>query len=292
MRIRQTAGEIVFNIFNTIFLGIVVYITLAPFWSIFISSISDPQLVIRNEVGWYPKGLTLLNYRVIFSNDEVFVAYWNTIVYTTLGTVINILFTFTMAYPLSRRTFYGRGIYMKLVTFTMLFSGGLIPTFLVVNGLGMYNTIWAIVIPGAITTWNLIITITFFMALPSSLEESAMIDGANDIQVFVRIYIPLSMPIFATMTLFYAVGHWNDFFGPLIYLNDKKYYPLTIFLRSIISAAEVKQYEMSGAMDTGSLISVGIKYATIIATTLPIICVYPFLQKYFVKGVMIGSIKG
>ena len=170
----------------------------------------------------------------------------------------------------------------------MLFSGGLIPTFLVVKSLGFYNKIWSIIIPGAINIWNLIVTRTFFMGLPDSLEESATIDGANDIQVLFRIYLPLSMPIIATMTLFYAVGHWNNYFGPLIYLNDKRKYPLQIFLRNILISS-FSQYQMQ---DDIAVISTSIKYTVIIVTTVPILLVYPFIQKYFVKGVMVGAIKG
>lgn len=249
----------------------------------------DQNAVLLNKVKWIPVGFTLGNYKVVFSNNNVLLSYWNTILYTTTGTAVSLILTITMAYPLSRKHFFGRNIYMKFIIFAMLFSGGLIPTFLVVKSLGFYNKIWAIIIPGAINIWNLIVTRTFFMNLPDSLEESATIDGANDIQVLFQIYLPLSMPIIATMTLFYAVGHWNNYFGPLIYLNDKRKYPLQIFLRNILISTDISQYQMQEDI---AVVSTSIKYTVIIVTTVPILLVYPFIQKYFVKGIMVGAIKG
>ena len=282
--------ENIFDILNYIILFFVVYITFYPFWKIFISSLSDPNLVLLNKIKWIPRGFTLSNYKIVFSNNNVILAYWNTILYTITGTAVSIILTITTAYPLSRKDFWGKKVYMKLIIFAMLFSGGLMPTFLVVKSLGFYNKIWAIIIPGAISIWNLIITRTFFMSLPDSLEESATIDGANDIQILFKIYLPLSMPIIATMSLFYAVGHWNNYFGPLIYLNDKRQYPLQIFLRNILIAADISQYQMQ--LEDTAVISTSIKYTVIMITTLPILMVYPFLQKYFVKGIMVGAIKG
>jgi putative aldouronate transport system permease protein len=195
-----------------------------------------------------------------------------------------------MAYALSRKRFTGRAFIMKVVTFTMLFNGGIIPTYLIIRGMGMIDTIWAIVLSGAVSAWNLIVTRTFFDGMPDSLEESGIIEGCNDIQVFYYIFLPLSLPITATMILFYAVGQWNSFFVPLLYLNDKKKFPLMIFLRNLLIQGDVTQYEGMG--NEVSVVQQGIKYAIIVVTTLPIVLVYPFLQKYFVKGVMIGSIKG
>lgn len=284
--------ENVFDAFNYIILFLVVYITFYPFWKMLVSSLSDPNAVLLDKVKWIPVDFSLDNYRIVFFNNNILLAGWNTVLYTVTGTAISIILTITTAYPLSRKNFYGKNVYMKLIIFAMLFSGGLIPTFLVVKSLGFYNKIWAIIIPGAISIWNLIVTRTFFVNLPDSLEESATIDGANDIQVLLKIYLPLSMPIIATMTLFYAVGHWNNYFGPLIYLNDKRQYPLQIFLRSILiaSSSEMSQYQMQ-AEDT-AVVSTSIKYTVIMVTTIPILVVYPFLQKYFVKGIMIGAIKG
>lgn len=286
----HTKKENIFDIINYIILFLIVYITFYPFWKIFVSSLSDPNLVLLNQIKWIPKGFTLDNYKIVFSNNNVLLAYWNTILYTVTGTAVSIVLTITTAYPLSRKNFFGKNVYMKLIIFAMLFSGGLIPTFLVVKSLGFYNKIWAIIIPGAISIWNLIITRTFFMNLPDSLEESATIDGANDIQILFQIYLPLSMPIIATMTLFYAVGHWNSYFAPLIYLNDKRKYPMQIFLRNILISSEMGQYQMQ--MEDTAVISTSIKYTVIMVTTLPILIVYPFIQKYFVKGVMVGAIKG
>lgn len=288
-KISRIKKMTLFDIVNYIILFLVVYITFYPFWKIFVSSLSDQNAVLLNKVKWIPVGFTLGNYKVVFSNNNVLLSYWNTILYTTTGTAVSLILTITMAYPLSRKHFFGRNIYMKFIIFAMLFSGGLIPTFLVVKSLGFYNKIWAIIIPGAINIWNLIVTRTFFMNLPDSLEESATIDGANDIQVLFQIYLPLSMPIIATMTLFYAVGHWNNYFGPLIYLNDKRKYPLQIFLRNILISTDISQYQMQEDI---AVVSTSIKYTVIIVTTVPILLVYPFIQKYFVKGIMVGAIKG
>jgi len=283
-----------FNIINTSIMLLIVIITLFPFIRILVSSISDPLLVMQNKITLIPKGITLGNYRVVFSNNMIVLSYWNTIKYTSLGTLINVVFTVLMAYPLSRKRFLGRIIFMKMIAFTLLFGGGIIPTFIVVKTLGLNNKIWAVVLLGAVNTWYLIITRTFFDTLPASLEESAVIDGCNDIQVFLRIMLPLSTPILATITLFYAVNHWNSYFVPMIYLNDKEKYPLQIFLRNLLIVGEMSHYagRTSGSSDQFTFVSQSIKYTAIVVTTLPIILVYPFLQKYFVKGVMIGSIKG
>ena len=195
-----------------------------------------------------------------------------------------------MAYPLSRKRFTGRKSFMKLITITLMFSGGMIPSFLVVKELGMYNTIWAVILTGAISPWNLIISKTFLESIPDSFEESAIIDGCNDIQVLKDIFIPLSLPIIATMTLFYSVAHWNSFFTSLIYLNDKKKYPLQVFLRNILIESDMSKYAQRA--DDEIIVQQSIKYTVIVITSFPIVCLYPFLQKYFIKGVMIGGIKG
>lgn len=279
-----------FDIANGIFMTLIIITTLYPFLFIISSSISDPVAILRNEVVLWPVRFSIDNYKVVFSNNNVLLAYWNTIRYTVVGTAISIVLTLCMAYALSRKRFTGRVFIMKIVTFTLLFNGGIIPTYLIIRGMGMIDTIWAIVLSGAVSAWNLIVTRTFFDGMPDSLEESGIIEGCNDIQVFYYIFLPLSLPITATMILFYAVGQWNSFFVPLLYLNDKKKFPLMIFLRNLLIQGDVTQYEGMGS--EVSVVQQGIKYAIIVVTTLPIVLVYPFLQKYFVKGVMIGSIKG
>lgn len=280
----------VLDIVILLFMIAVVVVILYPFLLILASSLSDPALVMKNEVGIIPKGFTLQNYKLIFQKDNILLSYWNTIRYTVVGTVAGLILTVLTAYPLSRKRFVGKSVFSKLIAFTMIFSGGMVPTFMVVRSLGMLNTIWAVTIPGCISAYYVIVARSFFETIPDSLEESAKIDGANDFQILVRIMIPLAKPILATLTLFYAVAHWNNFFAPLIYLNDKDMYPLQIMLRSMLIEGNVADY--AGAVDTGTLmVSTSIKYTCIIVTSLPIICIYPFLQKYFIKGMTLGAVK-
>jgi putative aldouronate transport system permease protein len=280
----------VFVVVNYAVMLLVLVVTLYPFLFVLSSSLTDPHLVLIRKNGLIPRGFTLFNYKYVFSQQDILLAYWNTIRYTVLGTGINIFFTMSTAFPLSRRRFPARGLFMKLILFTMLFSGGLIPTYLVIRAMGMVNKIWALVIPGAVSAYYLIVARTFLNEVPESLEESAIIDGANDIQVYFRIFLPLSKAIIATLALFYAVGHWNSFFGPLIYLNNRKKYPLQIILRGLLVTGEMDAPSTSET--ERSVVMQSVRYTAIIVATLPILFVYPFIQKYFVKGVMIGSIKG
>jgi putative aldouronate transport system permease protein len=282
----------IFDVVNVLLMSFVFVVTLYPFVFILSSSLSDPAAVMRNEILVIPKGPTLVNYGYVFASGGIGLAYWNTIQITVFGTLTNLVLTLMTAYPLSRARFYGRRTFMKLITFTLVFSGGLIPTFLTVRALGLLNRFLGVILVGAISTWNLIVARTFFETIPESLEESALIDGAGEWRILGSIFIPLSGPIVATLCLFYAVGHWNSFFGPLIYLNDKNKYPLQIYLRKLLIDQNMTQFQ--GA-DGGSLVGVvqqSVKYTIIIVATVPILVLYPFLQKYFVKGVMVGAIKG
>ena len=260
-----------------------------PVLVIISGSFSDSEMLLRNAVGIIPKGFTIANYKALFKMEVIWSAYLNTIVYTIAATFFGVLFTMMGAYPLSKKHFVGRSFWNKMLLFTMLFSGGLIPSYLVVSQLGWINTVWSICIPGAVSAWYVILARTFFESIPSSMEESAKIDGANDLQVLGRIYIPLSKPIMATLALYFAVGKWNDFFGPLIYLTRRNMQPLALLLRNWLilddsqSSMEQQMQQISQAARN---------YTAIVATTLPIICVYPFIQKYFAKGMMIGAIKG
>jgi len=250
---------------------------------------------MANEVGLLPKGFTLEGYRRVFSNSDIWRSYKNTIMYTVIGTFINLVLTTAGAYPLSRDDFYGRKIWTFYFTITMFFSGGIIPTFLLVQKLRLVDTFWVMVILGAVNTWNMIIMKTFFQNnIPTSLQEAAIIDGANDLLILVKIVVPLSAPIMAVMTLFYGVAHWNDFFNALIYLNDRSRYPLQLILREILvqNTLNAQMAEGLGSAAEQEFIGESIRYATIIVATVPILMVYPFLQKYFVKGIMVGAIKG
>jgi putative aldouronate transport system permease protein len=287
---RISRGRIAFNIVNYSILAFIAVLTLYPFLHVAASSLSSLHSVMRGEVGIIPRDISFSAYKLVLGYPMIGTAYKNTIIYTVLGTAINLLFTVPGAYALSRKKFQARKVFSLMIVFAMLFNAGMIPNFLVVKGLGMYNTLWAMVIPGAVSMWFIIIMRTFFQNIPDSLEESAYIDGANDIQILIKIIIPLSVPSIMAIGLFYAVGHWNKFFHALIYLQDEKKWPLQILLRQLVIQSEGS--EMMASEDNASTVGETVKYATIMVATIPIVMVYPFIQKYFVKGVMIGAVKG
>ena len=269
----------------------VVLLTLLPVIHVISISFSSAAAISRGDVGLWPVEFSVSAYTAIFKSGNVPRSFLNSVYYTALGTAINMLLTTMMAYPLSRTYLTFRKFYNVLVLITMFFSGGLIPTFLTVKNLGLYNTVWAIVLPGAISTWNLIIMRTFFMGLPAELEESAQLDGANDFTIFARIILPLSKASIATIALFYGVGHWNNWFSGMIYFKNSKSYPLQTILRSIVINSEVSD-EITVDEVINSISAEGIKYSTLVVSMVPMMAVYPFIQKYFVKVVMIGSLKG
>lgn len=290
--IKESVGDKAFEGTITFFLILCCAIILYPIIIVVSSSFSDPVAVMANKVKLLPYDFTLKVYKLVFNNSEIWRGYGNTIIYTVIGTFINVFMTAIGAYPLSRRDFDARNIFMAIFTFTMFFGGGMIPSYLLVKNLHLYNTIWALIIPGAVSTWNLIIMRTFFQSsIPVEIQESAFIDGANDLVIFFKIVLPLSGPILAVMTLFYGVGHWNNWFSALLYISDRRKYPLQIILREILIQSSTQDMS-GGAVSDQETIGEGIKYATMVISTLPIMCLYPFLQKYFVKGVMIGAIKG
>jgi putative aldouronate transport system permease protein len=297
MAYKENRIERIFDIMNIFVLSILGLATLYPFIYILSASFSVPEAVARREVFLYPIGFTLKAYRLVFRSNEVLLAYYNTIWYTVVGTLINVLMTTSAAYPLSRKNFSLRSIIMVYITITMFFSGGLIPFYILVNRLGLYNTRWALVIPGAVSAWNLMMARVFFQTtIPDELIDAAKIDGANEITIFFRIVLPLSKPILAVLALYYGVAHWNDFFGPLIFLSDPKLQPLSIYLRKVLIQAQLYSGEYSGGLEqlqgmVNYALVEQVKYATVIVALLPIMMSYPFLQKYFVKGVMIGALK-
>ncbi|NSW92113.1 MAG: carbohydrate ABC transporter permease [Firmicutes bacterium] len=293
--IKETAGERIFYGIIIFLLVIACVVVLYPLIHVVSVSFSNPYAVMANEVGLLPKGFTLEGYRRVFQNPDIWRSYRNTIAYTVVGTFINIVLTSAGAYALSRRDFYGRKVWTFYFTFTMFFGGGLIPTYLLIQKLKLVDTFWVMVILGAVSTWNMIIMRTFFQSnIPISLQEAAIIDGANDLKIFITIVIPLSTPILAVMVLFYGVGHWNAFFNALIYLNDRGKYPLQLILREILlqNLLNARMAEGLGSAAEQEFIGESIRYASIVVATLPIMMVYPFLQKYFVKGILIGAIKG
>lgn len=276
-------------------LAIVTITVLYPLIFVAVASLSSPEKVMNGEVWLWPKGLTFVGYERIFDNKEILTGYMNTILYTAVGTAINLVMTVAAAYPLSRKDFYGRNAFTAIILFTMFFSGGMIPTYLLIKNLGMLNTFWALVIPSALSVWNILIMRTFFQSsIPWEIQESASIDGCSNMQTLIRIVLPLSAPIIAVMVLFYSVGHWNAYFNALIYLTDRAKYPLQLILREILVQGQMQ--EMVDVSDTSLAKSVmdaeAIKYAAVIVANLPVLLLYPFLQKYFVKGIMVGAIKG
>ena len=276
---------------------ILLFIFVWPLWFVVIASFSDPNQVWMGKVVLWPKGITLVSYEELLHYKRIWSGYANTIFYTVVGTLVNLVMTVCGAYPLSRKDFMPRHVVMIMLMITMYFSGGLIPTYLVVSKLGLVNTRWAMIIPGAMSVYNMIVTRTYFMnSIPSSLQEAATLDGASSFQYLIRVVLPLSKPILAVIGLYYAVGHWNDFYSALIYIYDDSMLPLQSFLRDILMSTKLTLNNMSGVdMATAAAkaqLAQTLKYSVIIVSTVPVLCIYPFIQKYFVKGVMIGSVKG
>lgn len=291
--IKRTFGERVFDVANIALMIALSVVTIYPFLFVLFASLSDPAWVVQMRgLIWFPHGVNLEAYRLVFENPSILTGYANTIFYVVVGTALNILMTSLGAYALSRQNVMWKNPIMFMIVFTMFFSGGLIPSFLLVNNLGLLDSRWALIFPSAMSAYNLIIMRTSFQAIPVSLEESAKLDGANDFTILFRIVLPLSMPVVAVMILFYGVGHWNSWFPALIYLRTRELYPLQLILREILITNSTDS--MMTAIGGGDKMPIGetIKYATIIVATIPILLLYPFLQKYFVKGVMIGAIKG
>lgn len=290
--IKRTLGERTFDIVNVTFLVGLSLVTLYPLVYVLFASLSDPTYVAQTRgLLLAPKDFTLAAYKMVFDNPMITTAYLNTLFYVILGTAVNIFLTSLGAYALSRKNVMWKNFIMFMIVFTMFFEGGLIPLYLLVNELGLLNTRWALIFPTAVSAFNLIIMRTAFQGIPDSLEESARIDGANDFTILFRIILPLSMPVVAVMILFYGVYHWNSWFPAMIYLQDRTLFPLQLILREILIANDTDSM-MTGVGSADAMpIGETIKYATIIVATVPILMLYPFMQKYFVKGVMIGGIK-
>ena len=283
----------VFVVFNYVFLFLMMIVTLYPLWLQLITSISHGLEVMKGGVTLLPRKVTFETYKTIV-RGELFMYMKNTVLYTVVGTTINLVMSCLCAYPLARKSFSGRKFFTMMVTITMFFSGGMIPMYLTVKQLGMMDTIWALVLPGAISTYNMIVIRTAFQSIPESLIESAQLDGANDLVILWKIVVPLSKATLATMLLFYSVTHWNSYFDAMLYINKKTMYPLQIMLRNmLIGGLFNEETAIAGAnADSFAVTDATLRSAAIIVTTLPILIVYPFVQRYFVKGVMIGGVKG
>lgn len=297
--IKESGGDRAFNIVNIVILSIVLLIVVYPLYFVIIASISNPDLVNSGKVFIIPREITFTGYWRVFQDKEILTGYRNTIFYTIVGTSINLFVTLTCAYALSKKRLRGRDMFAFLFAFTMFFSGGLIPTYLLIKKLDMINKVWALLLPNAASMYNIIVARTFFQnTVPAEVEESAMIDGCSTTRMFMKIVLPLSPALIAVLALFYGVAHWNAFFDALIYISSRKLYPLQLVLREILIQNQMKAQMMQNIMEGDELINIQVKiaslvkYSVIIVSSLPVLVAYPFLQKYFTKGVMLGAVKG
>ena len=292
MRCRKTRGEKIADVVLYVLLTLITLMALYPIWYVVMASISDGNALMRHSGPvLLPQGFSLSAYEVVLNNKSIYAGYANTIFYVVVGTALNMIMTTLGAYVLSRKHFFWSSPIMMLITITMFFSGGMIPTYLLVEKLGMVDTRWALIIPGLVNAYNLIILRTAFAGVPDALEESAKIEGANDFQIMWKIYIPVSKATLAVIVLYYAVSHWNGWFSAVLYLRTRSLYPLQILLREILIEKSLDSMMGDINMEDLDMISDTIKYATVIISSLPIMLLYPFLQKYFVGGMMIGSLK-
>ncbi|MFI6821147.1 carbohydrate ABC transporter permease [Micromonospora sp. NPDC050187] len=289
---RPTRGYRVFQAVNAIVLTGVVIVTLYPFVTIVARSLSDEAYIIAGKVNLIPRGFDLTSYKLVTSDPLFWTNYRNTVVYTVVATAISIVLTTCYAYVLSKRDLRGRGALVGVAVFTMFFSGGLIPNYVLITSLGLKNTIWAVVVPNAINVFNLLVMKAFFESLPTELEEAAAVDGLDTYGILLRIVLPLSKAIIATMVLFYAVSFWNSWFTAFLYLDQQEMFPVTVYLRNLIVGA-TGAGSAGGVADADAVQAAAtLQSVTIVLTTLPILLVYPFVQRYFVSGVMLGAVKG
>ncbi len=281
----------IFHVVNGVILTAVVVVTLYPFLNIVARSFSTEEEILAGRVNIVPRGFDLTTYRLVMSDDLFWTNYRNTVVYTVTATIISIVLTTCYAYVLSKKHLRGRGLLIGIAVFTMFFSGGLIPNYVLVSGLGLRNTIWAVVLPNAINVFNLLVMKAFFESLPAELEEQAAVDGLGTYGTLLRIVLPLSKAVVATMVLFYAVAYWNSWFTAFLYLDRAELFPVTVYLRNLIAGAT--DATSTGSADTDvAQVAANIKAVTMVLTVVPILTVYPFVQRYFVSGVMLGAVKG
>lgn len=286
---KPTKGYRAFQVINTIIMIFVIFITLYPFVYLVAQSFSSDAAASAGKVTFYPIGFNVNTYKYILRDNQFFRYYGNTIFYTVVGTFISVACTALIAYPLSKPRLRLNKVITPLVVFTMYFAGGMIPNYIVITQwLGLQDSMWSIILPNAISTFNLLVMKSFFAGLPEELEEAAAIDGMNTYQIFLKIIIPLSKPIIATMCLFYMVTMWNEWFTPMLYLDSKDKWPVALYVRQLVEGANNTEIGSSYA----SSVQATVKSATMVLTSIPIICVYPFVQKYFVQGMTIGAVKG
>lgn len=281
----------IFKVFNVSILLLIIFLTLYPFLNVIAQSFSSEAAISSGQVSLLPIGFNVDTYKTVMTDSMFWINYKNTVVYTVVGTAISMVLTTMFAYALSKRRLVGRKALTVFAVFTMFFNGGLIPNYVLINSLGMGNTMWAIVIPGAISIYNMLIMKSFFENMPEELEEAAAIDGLSQYGILLKIVLPLSKAVMATMILFYAVAHWNSWFPAFLYLDQKEMFPVTIYLRNMIAGATGTTAAGATSADNLTQIAANIKSVTMVLTILPILTIYPFVQKHFVNGVMLGSIK-
>ncbi len=290
--IRKKTSEKIFDAFNAVSMIFLAILFVYPLLYVIFASFSNPDLLLQHRgLLFWPRGFTTICYETISEHPLLLLSYRNTLLYVTLGTTLNMIFTVLAAYVVSRRDFIFAGAIMKLVVLTMFLSGGLIPTFLLVRDIGLYDSIWAIMILGLINPWNMILMRNAFMQIPSSLEDAARIDGAGHYMVLWNVVIPLSIPTLAVMVLFFAVGRWNSWFLEAVYFQNRELFPLQLIMREILIQNQMSEVVNTNDVESSQLAAT-IKYAAIVVATMPILCIYPFLQKYFVSGIIVGAVKG
>jgi len=295
MHYKKTAGDRVFDVIIAMFICVVLIGTLYPLIYVISISISDPIAAARGEVWLLPKGIDFTAMRRVLNDSQLYVYYYNTLWYTLVGTITGIIATTLAAYPLSRPEFKSRSFFMKIIMFTMFFSGGLIPTYIVVaKYLHLYNSRWALILPGLTSAWYITVARSFFQSLPSEIIESARIDGASEYQIFGRLVLPLSKPIIGVLGLYYAVSHWNAYFSAMLYLGKKELQPLAMYVRSVVIQNNIGSVAEDVIEVTAAdlLSSLQIKYAVVVVAILPMLLIYPFFSKNLEKGLMVGAVKG
>ncbi|MBU8861494.1 carbohydrate ABC transporter permease [Micromonospora sp. WMMB482] len=291
---RPTRGYRVFQVVNAVVLTGVVVVTLYPFLTIVARSLSDNAYIVAGEVNLVPRGFNLTAYRVVTSDPTFWISYRNTVFYTVVATLVSVVLTTSYAYVLSKRHLRGRTALVGIAVFTMFFTGGLIPNYVLVTSLGLKNTVWAIALPNAVNVFNLLVMKAFFESLPVELEEAAAVDGLNTYGTLLRIVLPLSKAMVATMVLFYAVSFWNSWFAAFLYMDRQDLLPVTVYLRNLVAGATDATQTGGGLGSAGDVVqsAATIQSVTIVLTMLPILAVYPFIQRYFVSGIMLGAVKG
>lgn len=296
IKVKESRQDKIFNIVNYSILTFMLLITIYPIIFVVSASFSDPSALMAGKVWLLPKGFTFEGYKVAFQNKEIWIGFTNSAIYTIVGTLINLVITVMAAYPLARKELKGRGLFTLVFAFTMWFSGGLIPTYLVIKDLGILNSRWAIILPAALSVWNMIITKNYFeSSIPNEIIESCRIDGCTEIKTLTKVVLPLSKPIIAVIALFYAVSHWNTYFNAFVYLSDRELFPIQVFLREILVMNQATDLISGIGMEEmvqRERLAELLKYSVIVISSLPVILIYPFAQKFFVKGIMVGAVKG